>query len=46
MSGGRFEYSQYRIRDIANEIEKEIYNSGRKKTEREIKEEKKYHYDR
>jgi hypothetical protein len=46
MSGGAFEYSQYRIRDIANEIEKEIYNSGRKKTEREIKEEKKYHYDR
>jgi hypothetical protein len=45
MSGGAFEYSQYRIRDIANEIEKEIYNSGRKKTESELREEKKYHYD-
>lgn len=39
MSGGRFEYSQYRIRDIANEIEREIYNSGRKKTDQELKDE-------
>jgi hypothetical protein len=46
MSGGRFDYQQYRIKDIANEIEKEIYNSGRKKTESELREEKKYHYDR
>ncbi len=45
MSGGRFDYQQYRIKDIANEIEKEIYNSGRKKTESELREEKKYHYD-
>jgi hypothetical protein len=35
MSGGRFDYQQYRIKDIADEIEKEIYNSGRKKTESE-----------
>jgi hypothetical protein len=45
MSGGRFNYQQYRIKDIANEIKKEIYNSGRKKTESELREEKKYHYD-
>jgi hypothetical protein len=39
MSGGRFEYNQYRIRDIATEIEQEIYNSGREKTQQEIKNE-------
>lgn len=44
MSGGRFDYYQYRIRDIANEISKEIYNSGRVKTDREINEEKKDYY--
>ena len=44
MSGGRFDYNQYRIRDIASEISKEIYNSGRNKTEREINEEKKDYY--
>lgn len=40
MSGGTFEYQQYRIRAIADEIEQEIYNSGRTKTEQEIKDEK------
>ena len=40
MSGGRFEYNQYRIRDIANEVEREIYNSGREKTVKELKDEK------
>jgi len=45
MSGGRFEYCQYRIRDIANDIESEIYDSGRKKTLKEISQEKKDHYD-
>ena len=44
MSGGRFEYSQFRIRDIANEVEREIYNSGRKKTDQELKDEKRYSY--
>jgi hypothetical protein len=39
MSGGRFEYNQYRIRDIANVVEREIYNSGRKKTDQELKDE-------
>ncbi len=45
MSGGTFEYNQYRIRDIANQVEQEIYNSGREKTQSELKQEKKYHYD-
>jgi hypothetical protein len=45
MSGGTFEYNQYRIRDIANHVEQEIYNSGREKTPSELKQEKKYHYD-
>lgn len=45
MSGGTFEYNQYRIRDIANKIEQEIYNSGREKTQSELTREKKYHYD-
>lgn len=37
MSGGRFEYFQYKIRMIADDIEQEIINSGRKKTPEEIK---------
>ena len=37
MSGGRFEYNQYKIRMIADDIEQEIINSGRKKTPEEIK---------
>jgi len=37
MSGGRFEYNQYKIRMIAEDIEQEIINSGRKKTPEEIK---------
>ena len=45
MSGGTFEYNQYRIRDIANKIEQEIYNSGREKTQSELIREKKSHYD-
>lgn len=39
MSGGRFDYNQYKIRDIANEIEKQIYKSGTKKTKLELDEE-------
>ena len=38
MSGGTFDYQQYRIRDIANSVEKEIAKSGKPKTERELKE--------
>ena len=39
MSGGTFEYSQYQLKDIANRIEQEIYNSGRKKHPEELKQE-------
>lgn len=39
MSGGTFDYAQYRMRDIAERIESEIYRSGRKKTDREIQNE-------
>lgn len=36
MSGGRFEYKQFWISDIADSIEEEINQSGRKKTQEEI----------
>ena len=39
MSGGRFAYNQYRIREIADDIDQEIRMSGRKKTDEEIKSE-------
>ena len=39
MSGGRFDYNQYKIREIAESIESEIYRSGRKKTKEELREE-------
>jgi hypothetical protein len=39
MSGGTFDYNQYRIRDIANRVEQEISKSGTPKTERELKDE-------
>ena len=38
MSGGTFDYQQYRIREIANRVEYEIAVSGTPKTERELKE--------
>lgn len=38
MSGGRFEYDQYKIRYIAEDIDKEIRRSGRAKTAEELKE--------
>jgi hypothetical protein len=38
MSGGTFDYQQYRIRDIANRVEHEIAISGKPKTEQELKE--------
>ena len=37
MSGGRFEYNQYKIREIAEDIDQEIRRSGRKKTDEELK---------
>lgn len=39
MSGGRFDYDQYRIRNIADTIQSEIEKSGREKTKHEMKEE-------
>ena len=39
MSGGTFDYNQYRIRYIADYIEQEIAKSGKPKTPRELKEE-------
>lgn len=37
MSGGRFDYNQYGIRDIADDIEQEINKSGKPLTEEELK---------
>jgi MoxR-like ATPase len=39
MSGGRFDYDQYKIGYIADAIEDEIEKSGRPKTRQEIKKE-------
>lgn len=39
MSGGAFEYTQYSITMIADEIEKEIERNGRSKTTEELKNE-------
>jgi len=38
MSGGFFDYDQYKIGYIADEIEKIIERNGRKKTDEELKE--------
>lgn len=39
MSGGKFAYEQYKIGYIANAVEQEIRKNGRKKTDRELREE-------
>lgn len=39
MSGGRYDYSQRSILDIIDIIAKEIYDNGRKKTDKELKQE-------
>ncbi len=39
MSGGRFEYNQYKIRAIADSIDWEIRRIGKEKTEEELKNE-------
>lgn len=39
MSGGHFDYDQYKIRGIADSVESIIEKSGRKKTKEELKEE-------
>ncbi len=38
MSGGRFDYIQYRLDDVAEDIEKEIENSGKPYSEEELNE--------
>ena len=39
MSGGHWDYIQYRFTDIAEDIEKLIEDNGREKTKEELKEE-------
>lgn len=39
MSGGHFDYNQYRIREIADSIEQIIRDNGREKTKEELKDE-------
>jgi hypothetical protein len=39
MSGGHFDYNEYRIKDIIYDIEQLIINNGREKTEEEMKDE-------
>lgn len=39
MSGGKFAYDQYKIGYIADAVEQEIRKNGRKKTDRELREE-------
>ena len=39
MSGGHYDYDQYKIGYIADSIEQEIRKSGRKKTKEELKDE-------
>jgi hypothetical protein len=39
MSGGAFDYDQYKIGYIADSLDHEIRKNGRKKTDRELKEE-------
>ena len=50
MSGGRFEYREYVINDIAGYVKHEISKSGQPKSEREIKESKRWmgddHYEK
>ena len=42
MSGGKWEYIQYRLNDIVDDIKSEIEKSGRKKSDKELKEESWY----
>lgn len=39
MSGGHFDYDQYRIRSIADRVEQAIRKNGREKTKEELKDE-------
>lgn len=44
MSGGRFDYNQYKIGYIADDIQWHIEKNGRKKTKEELKEESSWSY--
>jgi hypothetical protein len=39
MSGGKWEYVQYRLTDVIEDIEREIQKSGKPKTKEELKDE-------
>lgn len=39
MSGGHFDYNQYKLIEIADQIEREIEKSGRHKSQEEVREE-------
>ncbi len=39
MSGGHFDYNQYKIQEIADEVEQLIFDNGREKTPQELKQE-------
>jgi hypothetical protein len=39
MSGGHFDYNQYKIREIADEIDQLIRKNGKEKTKEEMKDE-------
>ena len=45
MSGGHFDYNQNRIRDIADEVEQLIHNSGKKKNCKVSSWENEYYYE-
>jgi hypothetical protein len=45
MSGGHFDYNQNRIRDIADEVEQLIHNSGKKKNYKVSSCENEYYYE-
>ena len=44
MSGGHFDYNQYRINDIADSIERELNRQGKEKPKDELYGDKEYYY--
>ena len=45
MSGGHWDYAQYRFTDVYEDIEKLIEKNGKHKTDEELKEERRYAHD-
>lgn len=43
MSGGRFDYSQYKIREIYEEIQKELNSQGKEKSKEDLWMQKEYY---